>query len=224
MLIDPEKFKTDLLSRSEGVFIVFEGGNGVGKSTLMNKIAQRLHGQGQAVVITREPGGTELGGAIRTLVKERKDIRIDETAELLLFCADRAQHIQEIIKPALAEKKWVLCDRHYFSTLAFQGYGRGVSFERIDAAVKLATNGMMPNLTVIVDLPIAEAKKRMTARQVGASVIEIDKFEDEANTFQEKVRQGFLELARTRREPCLILDGTKSPEALVGELCAVIIP
>lgn len=199
-------------------FIVFEGGNGVGKSTLLSLVASHLRAAGKYVTITREPGGTALGKEIRSLVKERKDVSIDELAELFLFCADRTQHIKECIEPQLAAGHYVFSDRHWFSTVAFQGYGRGLSLDVIHAAIQLSIGSLLPALTVVVDLPIAVARQRMNQRLKQSEVPEVDKFEDEAEQFQERVRQGFLTLARESHAPSVILDGTCSSEQMLHQL------
>ena len=203
---------------SQPAFIVFEGGNGVGKSTLLSRFAAHLTAAGKKVVVTREPGGTALGQEIRSLVKERKDISIDQLAELFLFCADRTQHIKECIEPQLAAGQYVLSDRHWFSTVAFQGYGRGLSLDLIHAAIKLSIGNLLPSLTVVVDLPIAVARQRMIQRLQQSAVPEVDKFEDEAEQFQERVRQGFLTLAQQSHAPSIILDGTTSSEHMLQQL------
>jgi dTMP kinase len=199
-------------------FIVFEGGNGVGKSTLMTLLATHLRQKGKHVVTTREPGGTPLGTEIRSLVKERRDIAIDELTELFLFCADRAQHIKECIEPNINLGKYVLCDRHWFSTIAFQGYGRGISLQTIESAISLSVGTLLPALTVVVDLPVLIARQRMEDRAKQSPIQESDKFEDEAQVFQEKVRAGFVTLAQASRAPSVILDGKKSSEVMLQEL------
>ena len=213
MIVSSKKLKITSPS-----FIAFEGGNGVGKSTLLHNVAKCLEQRGHKVITTREPGGSLLGSELRTLVKERRDIKIDELAELFLFCADRAQHISEVILPALEKGIYVLTDRHWFSTVAFQGYGRGISMSVINSAISLAIGNLLPKLTVVVDLPISEAKKRMQSRQQTNALNERDKFEEEADIFQEKVRQGFLTLANDSKAPSVILDGATSQQDLIQKV------
>ncbi len=199
-------------------FVVFEGGNAVGKSTLLKNVALRISHE---VIQTREPGGTELGNKIRTLVKS--NIQIDPLSELFLFAADRAEHITKLILPALKNGKSVFSDRYFYSTLAFQGAGRNLDSSMVEQIVNLTVSNTIPDLVILVDLPIEESIKRSTKRDSESSFIEEDKFEAEKNDFQERVRQGFLKLAETRPEPWIVLDGMKTPEVLTLEVLSYLI-
>ena len=134
-----------------GLFITFEGIEHCGKTTQSRLIADRLRNTRRSVVLTREPGGTPLGTAIRELVLQPSTDPIDTTAELLLFAADRAQHVRTLIQPALADGKVVISDRFHDSTRAYQGYGRGIDMDTIDRAISLATGGLEPDLTILMD-------------------------------------------------------------------------
>lgn len=198
-------------------FIVFEGGNGVGKSTLLNSLANILRNNGANVVTTHEPGATKVGAKIRSLVKESTDIRIDPMTELFLFSADRAQHISEVIKPSLEQGSYVLCDRFFYSTLAFQGYGRGLDIELIYKLSETAIQGVKPDLVILVDLHIKEARTRQKLRRDAQN----DRFEAEDDKFQNTIRDAFLAVANNSKQEWVILDGSKSPKELIAEVSEI---
>lgn len=200
-------------------FITFEGINGCGKTTLQRLVSQGLTAAGRTVVDTREPGGTVLGKEIRKLVLEWPNEKISSRAELLLFAADRAEHVDKVINPGLAHGAWVLSDRYLFSTVSFQGYGRGIDRCWIDQANALAVQERLPDLVILLDLPVSEAFKRIQGRKDGGR----DSFEDEAVEFQQRIRDGFLDCADTSSVPFLVLDATKKPEELAAESLAILL-
>lgn len=210
MIIVPTQYKRSAPSP----FIVFEGINGCGKTTLRNNLATHLTEINQPHVITREPGGSALGQEIRKLLLawdgEPKSIR----TELLLFAADRAEHIEKVIHPARESGAWVLCDRFIYSTIAFQGFGRGIPRTLIDQANELAIGNTTPDLVVLLDLDPNVAATRMAARTDSDQ----DNFEDEALAFHTRIREGFLEIAKTSPTPFLVLDAEQSPEHLLTTL------
>jgi dTMP kinase len=208
MIIDPTTFS---LSRTPS-FIVFEGINGCGKTTLHRGVSDKLRSQSQKVVDTREPGGTELGKEIRKLVLEWPGEKKSDRAELLLFAADRAEHVDKVILPNQAAGAWVLCDRYIYSTITFQGHGRGIRRDWIDQALNLATQGLEPDLVVLLDLDPLTALKRIEKRADNGK----DSFEDEQLDFHTRIREGFLECAKERRTPFLVLDANRPPEELVA--------
>ena len=187
-------------------FVVVEGIECSGKSTLLAALAHRLRAGGYTVVLTREPGGSPLGEALRTLVLDRADA-VDARAEALLMNAARAQHVAETIRPALAAGATVLCDRFIDSTLAYQGYGRGVDIGTLRAVNAAATGGLEPNLTLLLDVPVRVSRERMRLR-AGAA----DRFEREDDAFHERVRDGYLELAAESAH--VVLDGTLAPQEI----------
>jgi dTMP kinase len=174
-----------------GRFITFEGLDGSGKSTQLRLAAEWLREQGPDVVVTHEPGGTALGGAIRELFLDARWGRMDGVVELLLVSASRRQHVLEVIAPALARGAWVLCDRYADSTWAYQGAGRGVAAEHIAAAEALATGGLLPDLTLLFDLPAAAARQRGHSPRRAARG-RVDRLDSEELAFYERVRSGFL--------------------------------
>jgi dTMP kinase len=194
-------------------FIAFEGINGCGKTTLHKLLSARLAASGLAVCDTREPGGTPLGVEIRKLLLDWNGEKKSSRAELLLFAADRAEHVDKVIRPNLARGTWVLTDRFIYSTLTFQGHGRGIDRTLLDQANALAIQGTVPDLVILLDLPPEEAFKRIASRNSTAR----DAFEDEELAFHTRIREGFLECATQSTVPFLVLDATKSPEQLCAE-------
>ena len=152
---------------SEGLFIVFEGIDGSGTTTQCNRLVSELKNRGYVVVHTREPGGTPLGERIRPLILDPSFGEIDPIAELLLCAASRRQHLQELIEPALRSGKLVICDRYAASSVAYQGAGRGLDPSAVAAANELATAGRTPDLTIVLDVPVKEAKGRRRGRGGG---------------------------------------------------------
>ena len=177
-----------------GRFITFEGIEGVGKSTQVQLAADYLRARSVDVVVTREPGGTPLAESIRRLVLEPQGEAVDAVSELLLMFASRAVHLGNLVEPALARGAWVLCDRFTDATEAYQGAGRGVPLEHIRALERIAQRGRRPDLTLLLDLPVAQAMER-SRRRGGQN----DRFESEQAAFFERVRAGYL--AILAREP-----------------------
>ncbi len=192
-----------------GLFIVFEGIEGSGKTLQLKLLARYLRKKGIKPLVTREPGGTRLGEGIRRLLL--KDGNPSPRAELFLYLADRAQHVKEVIRPALRGGRMVLCDRYYFSTLAYQGYARGLDLAFVEEANDRAIEGFKPHLVVLLDLPVRVALERIRGRS-------LDRMEQEAFSFHERVREGFW--AQARREPdlFLVIDGTRMPEEVFQEV------
>ena len=191
--------------------IAFEGLDGSGKSTLIQEISAKLTTKGQTVVITREPGGTPLGDEIRHLLLRTTGDAPVPRAELLLYEAARAQHVERVIRPALAEKKWVLCDRYTASSVAFQAGGRTLPRENIDWLNEFATDHVHPDLWVLLDLSAEDAFRRMEGRK-------LDRFEREARDFHERVRAGYLALARENSTRWVVLDARQPAVELCSQL------
>jgi dTMP kinase len=183
------------------VFITLEGGEGAGKSTLQKHLAARLQAEGRQVLTTREPGGSDLGQQVREWVLDHN--AISSRAELLLFLADRAQHVEQVILPALKEEKVVLCDRYSDSSIAYQGYGRDIGGELVQQLCDFATAGLQPSLTLLLDIPPEQGLARAPGR---------DRMESEELLFHEKVREGFHALAGQQPDRFVTIDATASLE------------
>lgn len=196
-------------------FITFEGVEGCGKSTQLVLLAKHAESQGLAVEVLREPGGVPIAETIRGILLDPDNSAMCSTTELLLYAASRAQLIDERIAPALAAGKLVLCDRFADSTTAYQGAGRGIEASRIEQIHELATNGLWPAKTFLLDLPVEAGLER--ARQRGRA----DRIEQESHVFHARVRDAYLALARIHPERIVVLDATQSIENLHAEVCAI---
>jgi dTMP kinase len=191
------------------MFVVIEGIEGSGKSTLLRSLLERLRIDGRDVVVTREPGGTATGEAVRSIFLDRT-LTITPLTEALLVGAARAQHVAEVVRPAIEAGRMVLCDRFTDSTLAYQGYGRGLDLAMLKRLCDAAAGGLQPDIVLLLDLPVPTALQRMRERSYS-----LDRIEGADDAFHERVRQGYLELARTPRHG--ILDGTLPQEKLLEE-------
>lgn len=190
-----------------GLFVTFEGLDGSGKSTQLERCAQALRTQGYPVLTTRNPGGTAFGQELRQILLHSKG-PVFPLSELLLFIADRAQHMDEVVFPALAKGTIVLCDRHMDSTLAYQGYGRGLSIDTIRELNHIAIQGKQPDLTFLFDAEPAVLAQRVNHRG------QADRLEGEKAEFHNKVRTGFLALAEQEPQRIRVFNALESPEAL----------
>jgi dTMP kinase len=204
-------------------FITFEGGDGSGKTTQLKALESYLTASGKSCLPTREPGGTSLGKLIRRVLLEVGKQPITSPTELFLYLADRAQHIHEVIIPALKQGKIVLCDRHTDSTLAYQGYGRGIDLGLLRNLNDIASQGIKPDLTLLFDCPAEIGLSRTAQRQSRtASGRNEDRFEREKIEFHERVRAGFLELARAESHRFRIIDAARSAEEVRQEIKNII--
>lgn len=187
-----------------GKFITFEGIDGSGKSTQMRMIASELRVRGFNVITTMEPGGTPLGRRLRAAFLETEE-NVAPLAELLLFAADRAQHVNFLIKPALADGKVVLSDRYADATFAYQGAGRGFSEETVNEVIRLATDNLKPNLTLFFDVPVEKAIARTKARSDEET--QKNRMDSETLDFYEKVREAYLSIAENEPQRFIVVDG-----------------
>jgi dTMP kinase len=202
---------------ARGLFITFEGSEGCGKSTQLLRLAERLRGLGREVVVTREPGGTEIGEQLRQLLQFSKaGQRMVPETELLLFTASRAQLVREVIQPALARGAVVIADRFLDSTTVYQGVARKIDGAQVAAINGFAVGDCLPALTFLLDLDLAEARARMALRARGAGTL--DRMESQPVEFYEAVRRGYLELAAVHPERIKVLDASQAIEAVGAEI------
>ena len=205
-------------------FITFEGGDGTGKTTQLKVLESYLIARGKSCISTREPGGTTLGKLIRRVLLEVGEQTIASPTELFLYLADRAQHIREVVRPAIEQGKIVLCDRHTDSTLAYQGYGRGFDLGLLQELNKLASEGVKPDLTFLLDCPVELGLARTAQRrfQTTADASWEDRFERERIEFHHRVRAGFLELARTEPDRLRVIDASRSVTEVSEEIKKIV--
>lgn len=190
---------------TKGLFITFEGADGCGKTTQLMMIAKYLKERGAEVLVTREPGAKGLGEKLREILLNY-DGDVSSQAEAFMFLADRAQHMDVIIKPAVAAGKIVLCDRHTDSTVAYQGYGRGIDISRLNMLNDIATGGRKPDLTLVFDVDVETSMSRVGSEK--------DRMESAGMEFFNRVRNGYLQIAKQEPERVKVLDATESIDAI----------
>lgn len=198
-----------------GRFITFEGIEGSGKSTQLALLADHLQSVGRGVVRTKEPGSTRIGARIREILLHADHAHMHPVCETLLYLADRAQHVHERVRPALVAGRWVLCDRYQDSTAAYQGAARGLPPAELQRLFQLATEGLLPHLTILLDLDVDAGLTRARARNQERGLCrEEGRFEAEERAFHIAVREHFLTMARREPERFLVLDADRPPEAI----------
>ncbi|QWT22291.1 dTMP kinase [Bacillus sp. NP157] len=197
-----------------GRLITLEGGEGAGKSTLLRGLEAHLRERGADLVVTREPGGTDVGEAVRGVVLDATNNALCAEAELLLMFASRAQLVRQVIEPALAAGRWVLCDRFTDASYAYQGGGRGQPIERIAELERWAALGLKPDLTLLLDLPVSQGRARAAGRG------EADRIEVESDAFFERIRAAYRERAAAEPARFRVLDASALPDAVLAEAVA----
>ena len=198
---------------SKGLFITFEGGDGCGKTTQIELLDEYLRDKGYKTLLTREPGSKGLGVKLREILLNY-DGEVSPTCESFLFLADRAQHVDCIIKPALEDGVIVLCDRHTDSTVAYQGYGRGLDLEQIHNLNKIATSGLKPDLTIVLDVDVETSQARVGNEK--------DRMESAGIEFFERVRNGFLEIAKQEPQRVKVVDATQSIDEIHKQILELV--
>ena len=201
-----------------GRLITVEGVEGAGKSTQVETLRAYLGARGVSVLATAEPDGTPLGASLRRVLGEVD--RVTSLTEALLFAASRAEHVQRVIRPALAAGQVVLCDRYVDSTVAYQGYGRGISLETIAQLNRLATEGCLPDLTLVLDLDVAEGLRRVRARR--GALAACDPFERLAIEFHERVRKGYWAIRDREPERVTVVDADRAPAVVAADLARIV--
>src|SRR5882724_4700826 len=197
----------------KGTFITFEGGEGCGKSTHIDRLVTRLRRDSSQVLVTREPGGTDVGEQIRHILQYSKQsaAMVPET-ELLLFCASRAQLVRQVIEPALAEGSIVICDRFFDSTTVYQGVGRKIDPQAVAAINNFAVGATLPDLTLIIDLDPRIGLERARGREL------FDRMESQSLEFYDRVRQGYLELSRREAHRVKVIDGSQTIDMVAQQI------
>ncbi len=192
-----------------GLFIVFEGGDGAGKTTQIEKLAQYLKTKNKEVVVTREPGGTVMGKSIRDWLLEQTEVEVDPKSEALLFAADRAHHMYTVIRPALAASKIVIGDRHIDSSVAYQGVARNLGIENIKNISLWAVDGILPDLIVVLDINVEVGQSRLNRK---------DRLDRESKEFHEKVNKAYLTLAAQNPEKYLVVNAQLPIEEIANQI------
>lgn len=209
----------------KGLFITFEGIDGCGKSSHLLALARELQSRVIEPVITREPGGTRTGEQIRELVLSKSSAGLNPSAELMLYAADRAEHVASVIKPALEAGRIVLSDRYADSTVAFQGYGRQLDLRMIESLNQMATSGIAPDLTILLDVEPAVARARLSARQVKHSTSGgTDRLDDEHYEFHVRVREGYLKIAAQHPDRIHVIDSSGPVEEVRKQVFGLALP
>lgn len=198
---------------TRGLFITFEGADGCGKTTQLNLLKDYFEKVGKEVVLTREPGAKGLGEHVRKILLNYDGV-VSDRCESFLFLADRAQNVDVIVNPAINEGKIVLCDRHTDSTVAYQGYGRGLDINEINMLNNLATGGMKPDLTLVFDVDIETSMQRVGNEK--------DRMEQSGNEFFNRVRYGYLKIAEQEPDRVKVIDSTQSIEDVHNDVIAII--
>ncbi len=201
--------------QAPGKFITFEGGEGAGKSTQSSRLAERLRAQGIDPVLTREPGGAPGAEDIRALLVEGDPGRWTPMTEALLHYAARLEHLERTVRPALKEGRWVISDRFADSTVAYQGYGHQLGRETIEKLHRLLLGDFAPDLTLVLDIPVAEGLQRVAARFGNSRE---NRYERMDGGFHERMRQGFRDIARLEPRRCVVVDGSRDLDAVAADI------
>lgn len=195
---------------AKGVFLCLEGPDGAGKSTQAARLVETLQRLGLGVVSCRDPGGTPLGDRLRSLLLDRDSVPMGMRAEMLLYMASRAQMVEQVIRPALETGRVVVSDRYLLSNVVYQGYAGGLEVEELWNVGRAATGGVMPDLTLVIDVPEAVARSRTGGPR--------DRIEDRGDDYRSRVRHGFLEAARSYPAPIVVIDGAKAPDEVAHRI------
>lgn len=205
------------------MFITLEGMEGAGKTTALGMLSAWLEQRGHNPFVTREPGGSRLGRRLRSMLLDSRQERISAIAETYLFFADRAQHLFEAVQPALEAGQIVLCDRYIDSTMAYQGYGRGMDPEMLWQAGQLAQDGLLPDLTIVLDLPVQVGLQRAGSRNHEAgTVISEGRFDAESRDFHERVRKGYLDLAAKYPQRITVINANRNIDQVIADCIAAL--
>lgn len=203
----------------KGLFVTFEGPDGAGKTTQIVSLANTLQGLGHDVIMTREPGGTTISNKIRALLLSPEHKEMVDQAEVLLYAASRAQHVHEVIMPALQQNKIVLCDRFIDASIAYQAYGLGIDEAIIYNINKYASSGIQPTRTYMLDIPVEESRRRLQQRASEAgNEGGLDRIEQKDMAYHQRVREGFLNIAQNERDRVMLVDANRSVEEISRDI------
>jgi dTMP kinase len=202
----------------KGLFITFEGPDGSGKTTQMQRLGYRLQSLGKEVVRTREPGGTAIGNHIRELLLSPESSSMIDETEVLLYAASRAQHVRELIIPALGRGAIVICDRFIDASLAYQGYGLGQPLAQIKAINHYASMGIQPRRTYMIDVPVEISRQRLLNRAAQLGNQPMDRIEQKELSYHQRVREGFLQIAEEASKRVLLLNGNQDEATIAEEI------
>jgi dTMP kinase len=208
----------------KGLFITFEGIEGCGKTTQIKRLSKRLRAHAIPFITTLEPGGTEMGKGIRRILLDSRNKNLTPLAELVLYAADRAQHVEEVIKPALEQGKWVICDRFADATVVYQGSARGQDMGLVRLLNETVTQGIWPDLTFVLDCPVEKGLERALSRNQTRLDESLDRFENEDMAFHRAVRQAYLDLAWKERKRFVIIDASAGEGEVAEEIFKHITP
>lgn len=201
-----------------GLFITFEGPDGAGKTTQINRLANEIAKLNRKIVFTREPGGTRIGDKIRSIILDPEHAEMTNQAEVLLYAASRAQHVHEKIIPAIHEGSIVLCDRFIDASVAYQGYGLGINVETVLMINRFASSGLVPTRTYMLDIPAEESLKRLHKRAGGDEDAGLDRIELRKLEYHRTVRQAFLGIAKEQSDRVLLVDANRPEEVIAAEI------
>jgi dTMP kinase len=209
---------------AKGLFITFEGPDGSGKSTQARRLVERLRGEGREVLQSVEPGGTPIGQQIRRILLDPANKELAPTAELLLMFAARAQNVEQWIRPALAQGKIVVSDRFTDSSIAYQGSGRGLGWDKVLELDRIACQGLAPDLTLCIDIDTQTGLSRALSRGSNAAAAPELRFEEQTIEFHHKVREAYHELARRQPQRFRLIDGSGSPDEVAAKVWEHVAP
>jgi dTMP kinase len=204
----------------KGIFITFEGPDGAGKTTQLQRLAKELQGMGHEIVVTREPGGTAISDKIRSIILSPDNQEMVDQTEVLLYASSRAQHVHERILPALQESKIVLCDRFIDASVAYQAYGLGVDIELVKAISGFASSGLQATRTYLLDVPVEVSKERLLQRSQNSAQAPLDRIEQKGFEYHNRVREGFHRIAEDEPNRVVIVNAHRTEDEIAVDILA----
>lgn len=207
-----------------GLFVTFEGIEGCGKTTQITRLAKALHQKNFDTIVTREPGGCQISDKIRSILLDSNHHSMVPETELLLYTAARAQHISQVVRPALDQGKIVLCDRFCDATLAYQGYGRHLDLEIINQLNHYACQGTTPDVTLLLDLPVEDGLSRARSRNAQSETLDEDRFEQESLEFHQRIRDAYLLFSQQQSERIKVIDATGDFDEVYHRISSTMLP